>query len=208
MLKFSAAAGVTVAAGISVAWAATGINYQQFGFPTVIAKTSIAAGQAATIKAGNAAITIPQGTFSDPVEFEVLQGPLASFAAKSPTGQTPLYDFAFKVTDAKTNTLVMAFQKPVVFSYTNSGVNSKSQYFNINTQGTYQLNPIPASVTGNTLTHKIAGAGVGWVVTSQATPVAAATSPITGLPLADWLYTGAGLMVAGGVALALRRKVS
>ena len=204
-LAAGAAVAATTVMGTTSAFAAS-IDFTQFGFPTVAAKVSIPAGQAATLTAGGAKVTIPAGTFTDPVEFELLQGTLSSFAGKAPSGATPIYDFAFKVTDTKTNSIVMAFQKPVLFSYTNSAVNSKSVYYNISTTGAFTANPVPATISGDTLTHAIKGAPVGWVVTSPSAPVAGTTTPITGLPLEDWLLTGAGLIVGGGVLLAIRKK--
>ena len=203
--------GATIATlalcGATSAWAASGVDFTQHGFPTVVAKVSIAAGQAATLSGGGAVVTIPAGTFSDPVEFELLQGPLASFASKAPDGQNPVYDFAFKVVDKNTNALVAGFQKAVIFSYTNSLINSKSVYYNVNSAGNFTVNPVPAVITGDTLKHGIKGAPVGWVITSPATAVAGTTSPVTGRPLLNWLLTGLALIAGGGVLLAFRRKV-
>lgn len=207
----TAALAVTAGVGVTTAFAATtttSVDFQTHGFPTVAAQAAIPAGQGATIKAGDATVTIPTGTFSDPVEFELLEGPLSSFAANAPSGQTPVFDFAFKVVDQKTGAIVMKFQKPVMFSLTNTDVNANSMYYNIAPTGTYTLNPVKATISGDTLQHAIAGAPVGWVVTSPATSVAQTTSPITGLPFADWLFVGAALMIGGGVLLAVRRKVS
>lgn len=204
------ALAMTAGAGAATAFAATAtsVDFQTHGFPTVAAKAAIPAGQGATITAGDATVTIPAGTFSDAVEFELLEGSLSSFAAGAPSGQTPVFDFAFKVVDQKTGALVMAFQKPVMFSLTNKDVGAKSLYYNIAPTGTYTLNPVKATISGDTLQHPITGAPVGWVVTSPATTVSQATSPVTGFPLVDWLVVGTGLILAGGVLLAVRRKVS
>lgn len=210
LLGFGTGIAMMTGVGTATVLAAStaGVNFQTHGFPTVAAKATIPAGQGATIQAGGATVTVPAGTFSDAVEFEVLEGSLSSFAAKAPSGQTPVFDFAFKVVDQKTNALVMKFQKPVVFSYTNANVDAKSSYYNISPTGTYTLNPVPAKISGDTLKHPIAGAPVGWVITSPASAVSKTTSPITGLPFADWLMIGAALILGGGVLLAVRRKVS
>lgn len=201
-----AAMGAAAWMGMTTVWAAS-IDFTQYGFPTVAAKVSIPAGQAATLSAAGAKVTIPAGTFTDPVEFELLQGTLASFAANAPSGMTPVYDFAFKVVDTKTNAIVMNFQKPVMFSYTNPAIRSTSEYFNISTSGAYTANPVPAVIKGDTLTHPIKGTPVGWVIASPSTPVSGTTTPVTGLPLADWTFMGTGLLLGGGILLAFRRKV-
>lgn len=207
VLKAGTAIAVTLAAGTITAFAAS-IDFQAHGFPTVAAQATIPAGQGATIQAGNAKVTISPGTFTDAVKFELLEGPLASFATQAPSGQTPIFDFAFKVVDQKTNTIVMKFGKPVIFSYTSQDVNAHSLYYNISPTGGYTLNPVNPVIQGTTLKHGIAGAIVGWAVTSPTTTVKQTTSPITGLPLNDWLLTGAALIFGGGVLLAIRRKIS
>lgn len=203
--------GATIATaalfGVTSVWAASAVDFTHNGFPTIAAKVAIPAGQGATLSGGGAVVTIPAGTFADPVEFELLQGPLASFASKAPAGQNPVYDFAFKVVDSKTNALVAGFQKPVIFSYTDSSIGPKSVYYNVDTSGNYTVNPVPAAITGDTLKHPIKGAPVGWVITSPATSVAGTTSPVTGRPLLNWLLTGFALIAGGGLLLAFRSKV-
>lgn len=206
--KLIATAGIVGALGTTTAFAATGLDFQQFGFPTVVAQATIPVGQGATLTADGATITVPSGAFTDPVKFELLEGPLANFTAKAPAGQTPLYDFAFKVIDQNTNNIIIKFQKPVVFSYTSAKVNANSRYYDIDTSGNYTLNPKPATIVGNTITHGNIGAPVGWVVTSPTSSVSSTTSPVTGLPLESWLYVGGGLIVAGGLLLVARRRVS
>lgn len=192
----------------TTAMANNAIDFQQHGFSTVVAKANIPAGQSATLTADGATITIPAGTFNVPVKFELLEGALSQFSSKAPSGQVPLYDFAFKVMNQNNHKLIVNFQKPVIFSYTNPNVNQSSKYYDINAQGSYMLNPIPAKISGTTLKHGIKGAPVGWVVTAPSKPVAATTSPITGLPFENWFYIGAGLIVIGGAILAFRRKLS
>lgn len=210
LLGFGTAFAMVTSVGTATVFAAgtTSVDFQTHGFPTIVAKAMIPAGQGATIQIGSAAVTVPTGAFRDPVEFEVLEGPLSSFAAHAPSEQTPVFDFAFQVVDQKTHALVVAFNKPVVFSYTNASVNAHSSYYNISPTGTYTLNPVKATISGDTLKHGIAGAPVGWVITSPAAAVAQTTSPVTGLPFADWVMVGAALILGGGVLLAIRRKVS
>jgi hypothetical protein len=207
VLKAGTALAVTLVAVTTTAFAAS-IDYQAHGFGAVAAQATIPAGQGATIQVGGATVTVSAGTFTDPVKFEFLEGPLVSFTSQAPSGQSPIFDFAFKVIDQKTNAIVMKFAKPVMFSYTNQNVNSHSLYYNISPSGSYALNPVNPVIQGNTFKHGIAGAVVGWAITSPVTTVKQTTSPITGLPLTDWLLTGAALIFGGGVLLAVRRKIT
>lgn len=152
------------------ALAATVPDFTQYGFPTVVASQSIAAGQAATIQYNGITITVPAGAFTDPVTFDLLEGPISNFVDMAPSGTAPAIDFAFKVVDQTTGQLVGAFSKPVEFSVTSTAITSQSQYYDISTTGAYTLNPVPATISGDTLSHAIAGAPVGWVITDPAPP--------------------------------------
>jgi hypothetical protein len=209
-LKAVVTACTVVAGGSVTTFAAVIPDFTHYGFPTVVttAKIPANASSTTTLQANGASFVIPAHFSTDPVTFEVLEGPLANFSANAPAGQTPIYDFAFKVVDNKTGQLVGQFQQPVMFTYTNSEVDAKSMYFNLSTTGTYANNPKTLSIQGHTLSHKIAGAPVGWVVTSPSQYVSGTTSPVTGLPISTWLMTGIGLLAAGGVLLGLRKRLS
>src|SRR6056297_748806 len=103
---------VFVAGGTVTAFAASVPDFSMHGFPTVEATASIPAnaGSSTTLKVDGATFTIPAQFSSVPVKFEVLGGKLSNFMSKAPSGQTPIYDFAFKVMDTKTNSLVGKFQ--------------------------------------------------------------------------------------------------
>jgi len=193
------AAGLIAAAVVvaPAAKAASSPDFTQYGFPTVVAQTNLAAGAGGSLTYGPISIQIPAGAFADPVTFELLEGPVASFQKNAPSGTAVISDFAFKVVDTATNTLVGAFSKPVVFTLSAPSVNAKSQYYNVSTAGVFTLNPIPATISGTTLTHPIAGAGVGWAVTSPATGVSNATTPSTGIPVLPIVGTGFILLAAG-----------
>ncbi|QQE80103.1 hypothetical protein [Alicyclobacillus sp. SO9] len=211
VLRAVVAGGTVLAAGGSItALAASVPDFSMHGFPTVAASASIPANSSSstTLKVNGATFTIPAMFSTDPVKFEVLEGKLSNFTSNAPSGQMPVYDFAFKVMDTKTNMLVGKFSKPVKFSYTNSQLSSKSMYYNVSTTGTYSSNPKTMTITGHTMTHMIAGDPVGWVVTSPSSMVSKSTSPVTGLPISTWLYSGLGLIAAGGILVAFRKKVS
>ncbi|MCY0863648.1 MAG: hypothetical protein OWQ57_01725 [Sulfobacillus sp.] len=170
-------------------------DFTQHGFPTVLATTNVTPGQATSVSADGITVNIPGDAFTTPVTFELLQGPVGSFSAMAPSGQAPVTDFAFKVVDPQTGALVGKFNAPVVAEITNSQINANSKYWDITPTGSYAANPIAPTISGDTLSHPIAAAAVGWVITSPA--VVQATSPVTGLPLAPIVGGGAALTLVG-----------
>jgi D-xylose transport system substrate-binding protein len=143
-------------------------DFSQLGFPNVLASQDIKAGQAATITAGPFTIQVPAGTFNVPVKFEVLTGDLAGFLDNTPKGEMPVLDFAFRVTDTQTGQLIGKFNQPVVFTAKDPSIVAGSLYYNITPDGKYVANPTGMKVQAGQLTHPIAGAVVGWVITSPA----------------------------------------
>jgi D-xylose transport system substrate-binding protein len=140
----------------------------QFGFPTVIATQDITPGQAITITAGAFTVQVPGDAFDVPVKLEILTGDLARFLDKAPAGETPVLDFAFRVTNTQTNQLTAKFNKPVTFTAKSTDIADKSAYYNIAPDGAYAANPTGMQVKAGELTHPIAGASVGWVITAPA----------------------------------------
>jgi D-xylose transport system substrate-binding protein len=143
-------------------------DFSQLGFPNVLSSQDIQAGQAATITAGPFTIQVPAGTFDVPVKFEVLTGDLAGFLANTPQGEMPVLDFAFRVTNTQTGQLIGKFNQPVVFTAKDPSIVAGSLYYNITPDGMYAANPTGMKVQAGELTHPIAGAVVGWVITSPA----------------------------------------
>ncbi|UOF89515.1 hypothetical protein LSG31_16695 [Fodinisporobacter ferrooxydans] len=199
--------GVATALSTSVAFAATPPpDFQKIGFPTVVAEQTIDPTKATTVSHDNIKIAIPSGAFNRPVKFEILEGPLTNFQNKAPAGETVLMDFAFKVVDPATNTIIGKFNKPVVFSYTDANINVNSKYYDTTTAGTFVLNKIPAKINGTTLSHPILGAPVGWAVTSPSNSVKQATSPVTGFAYGSYAATGAAILLTGASILYLNRR--
>ncbi len=148
-------------------------DFTQHGFPTVVASTDLAAGAAGSVHYGAVSIGIPQGAFSQAVKVQLLQGPVMNFQSAAPAGQTVVTDFALRVIDPSTGQLIGTFLKPVTATLTQSDIGSTSMYDNITPSGQIMMNPMPAAIHGDVLTHPIAAATVGWAVLSPTTSVPA-----------------------------------
>lgn len=153
----------------AVAFAAT--DFTQNGFPKIVAEKKIEAGEAGKISHSGIKIDIPEGAFTTDVKFQVLEGDNHHFQANAPAGETVIMNFALRVIDLKTNEIIAKFNKPVMFSFKDRDVNQWSIYNNVTSDGKIAPNPLPAVIDGRTLTHVIAGAPVGWVITSPTNSV-------------------------------------
>ena len=171
MQRFAATTVVsaaTFAMTVGSVFAASAPDFQHLGFPKVAATTIIRTGHAATLKYGELVVHVPAGAFSSQVQFELLEGPVQQFAMRAPKGENALIDFAFKVTNTKTGTLIGKFKKPVVVSFTNPAITAHSEYWNVAPTGKLLANPLKPKIAGHTLTHGNLGAPVGWVITTPA----------------------------------------
>ncbi|MCY0886284.1 MAG: PQQ-binding-like beta-propeller repeat protein [Firmicutes bacterium] len=145
-------------------------DFQQLGFPKVLTSALVSPDHPAVLHADGAVIRVPAGAVPAPERFEVLTGPLSAFASRVPAGQRPLFDFAFKVENPRTGTLLGKFAKPVLFSYRNPAITPGSLYLDVSPSGQVSPNPMPPVIRGKVLSHPIGAPLVGWVVT---TPVRA-----------------------------------
>ncbi len=152
-------------------------NFTMYGFPNSVASITVRPGQNAALTLGNAEVDIPVGAFGkDPVRFELLTATPSFWQGSAPTGQKVLYAFAFKVTDLKTGNLIGKFSKPLVFYFSSSDVTVNAEYLDVAPTSPFKVseNPIPPKIkifgreNGyhiGSLSHPIAGAPVGWLVT-------------------------------------------
>lgn len=191
-------------AGSGVAWAILNVtnstqapDFSKLGFSKVLAQTTVAANAAATLQSGGFKVAVPAGAFTYPVSVELLQAPATQISAKLPSGDTLVTNFALRVVNLETNQVVGAFSKPVLFEYTGSGVNAHSVYENVTPQGAVAPNTVTATISGDTLSHPIAGAPVAWAVVDTPTTVPKATAPVTGLPIGSVVVFGTGLILVG-----------
>jgi predicted lipoprotein with Yx(FWY)xxD motif len=141
-------------------------DWTTHSFSSVLGSQQITNGDPATLTFGPYTIFVPQGTFTDTVKFDVLSGTPATFASKVPGDQMPVLAFAFDVRDVKTNQLVGKFAKPVTLTAKDDHIAADSQYYNVGAIGDLSLNMTGAQVQAGALTHPIAGAVFGWVITA------------------------------------------
>lgn len=96
--RFAAIIGMTTILSMSVfgAIASAATDFTQFGFPHVVAKKEIKAGEAEKISHSGIKIEIPEGTFNHDVRLEVLEGDNHDFQANSPAGETVIMNFALE----------------------------------------------------------------------------------------------------------------
>ncbi|MCL5951252.1 MAG: hypothetical protein M1132_05940 [Chloroflexi bacterium] len=146
--------------------ATSATDWTTHGYSKTLATQAITPGTATTIKAGPYTIFVPADAFTAPVEFDVLSGDPATFQAQAPQGQTPVLAFAFNVRDAKTKALIAQFNKPVMLTASDGKIAGDSGYYNVDASGGYILNLTGIQVQAGELTHPIAGASVGWVITA------------------------------------------
>jgi hypothetical protein len=154
------------------------------GFPIIVASQQTTPGTAATITSGPFTIQIPGDAFTEGVTFNLLVGDPATFKDKAPAGQIPILAFAFNVENVQ-GKLIEKFNKPITFSAKTPKIFADSQYFNVSTDGTFTANPTGLQVKDGELSHPIAGAAAGWVVTSPAEELAKQTASTP-----DWMVHG------------------
>jgi hypothetical protein len=147
-----------------------GTDWMMHGFPNVIATRDFTPGTAATINAGPYTISVPADAFTVPVTINVLSGDPSSFSSNAPSGEVPVLAFAFNVKDAKGN-LVVKFNKPVMLTANDAQIYADSQYYNVAADGSFTKNPTGLQESAGELSHPIAGAPVGWVITTPASEV-------------------------------------
>ncbi len=141
-------------------------DWTGLGFPTVLATQELAAGAAATIKAGPYTIDIPAGAFSGPVRFTLLSGDPTHFADKAPAHEQPILAFALNVLDTRANLLIQDFDKPLQLTISDPRITSQVKYYNIGPDGAYGPDPEGLQVSAGKLTHPLSTAGVGRVITA------------------------------------------
>lgn len=148
-------------------------------FPHVLASLELQPGQGGSVTvpdqytagpaAGAMTIHVPAGAFQDPVRFEVLAAPNASFASLVPNGVTVIANFAYRVTDLKTGALLTSFAAPASYTVSDTMVTKDSRYWAVHPSGesaTLTDASAGSTIQGAVLSHPTPTAAVGWIVTT------------------------------------------
>jgi hypothetical protein len=206
-------AALALWAALPAAAQSTVPDLSQFGYPQVGGSANFTPGQATTVTAGNQMVQIPADFVSFPAKFELLIGDPNFFhplLAADDQSKDIIAAFAFRVTNMSTGQLVGKFDKPVVWSVTDSSVSSDGEIYNTSPANPPAItdNPTAPTVQGTTLTHSFGGAGVGWLAVVPGVP---AGMPKTGAGSLDGVTMSALLAVLlGSLALSsglfLRRR--
>jgi hypothetical protein len=153
-------------------------DFTKFGYPTVAKSMDLTPDQAATITADDRTIDIKAGTFDVPVTFDLLTSDPSTWSDKV-QGRTVRDAFAFRVTDKATKALVATFKQPVVYTYTDSDVQSTDVILNTTAANPPVItqNTTPVTFAAGKVSHSFGGAGVGWLLASASTSGAATGSP-------------------------------
>jgi hypothetical protein len=153
-------------------------DFTKFGYPTVAKSMDLTPDQAATITADDRTIDIKAGTFDVPVTFDLLTSDPSTWSDKV-QGRTVRDAFAFRVTDKATKALVATFKQPVVYTYTDSDVQSTDVILNTTAASPPVItqNTTPITFAAGKVSHSFGGAGVGWLLASASTSGTAAGTP-------------------------------
>lgn len=144
------------------------IDWSQHGFPIIIDSAVVPQDKVDTVTAGVYTFQILEGTFNNPVKFEVLAGDTAEFKRNAPEGQLPILAFALNVTDTVTHKIVDKFNKPILVVITSPSIDEQTKYYNVTTGRDFSVNSAGMEVSNGQLEHPIDGTQVGWVITTPA----------------------------------------
>lgn len=181
MLKYFAAPLVLV---LSLTACQTMMYHQKpeglmsYGYPHVLKVINFKPGHAVTVKVPDAytrgkpygyeTISLPANAFTMPVKFEVLAGSNQAWDKKVPSNLKVVANFAYLVINPATGAIVKKFNKPAMYSVTDSMITKDSIYWATTQKSPPKLiNANKASkITGHTLMHGTPVSFVGWIITT------------------------------------------
>lgn len=149
-----------------------------YGYPHVLKTINFTPGNAVSVKVPDAyttgkpygyeTISIPANAFNVPVKFSVLAGTNKYWDKYVPSNLKVVANFAYLVTDAKTGAIIKKFNKPAVYSVTDSMITKDSVYWATTAANPPKLiNANKASkINGTTLVHGTPVSVVGWIITT------------------------------------------
>jgi hypothetical protein len=158
--------------------AAAAPDLTQYGYPHVLAVLYLDPGQKGKITVpdqytmgktyGYATYTIPAGTFSAPVKFEILAAANSAWDKQVPSDVTVVANFAYRVTDLKTGKPIEKFSKPITYSVNDTMITRDSVYWATTATSPVQLKNANggSKISGTVLEHATPVSAVGWIITT------------------------------------------
>jgi len=150
----------------------------KYGYPHVLKVVNFKPGHAVSVKVPDAytmgkpygyeTISIPADAFTMPVKFEILAGTNSAWDKEVPSKLKVVANFAYLVIDPATGAIVKKFNKPAMYSVTDSMITKDSIYWATTAANPPKLiNANKASrINGTTLSHATPVAAVGWIITT------------------------------------------
>lgn len=166
--------------GLALAQPVQAPDPAQHGFPQVVASIVLNPWDYLRLGLGGLILTVPDQAFGqDPVRLELLLGDPTFWQAYAPQGERVVYAFALRVTDLKTGERVLRFARPLHLSFYGEGIGEKAGYYDVTLTNPPQVSPNPvkpvirvyrlgARHQTGWLSHPLAGAAVGWLITVPA----------------------------------------
>ncbi|WP_143004387.1 hypothetical protein [Thermus arciformis] len=166
--------------GLALAQTAQAPDPTQYGFPQVVASVILNPWDYLRLGLGPLVLTVPDKAFGqDPVRLELLVGDPAYWQAYAPKGEKVVYAFALRVTDLKTGERVLRFARPLHLSFYSEEIGEKAGYYDVVLANPPQVSPNPVKPAIRVyplrsrhqvgwLSHPLAGATVGWLITVPA----------------------------------------
>jgi len=179
-------------------------------FPHVLATLDLQPGQPASVTVpdafftqgapGEMTIYIPAGAFHDPVRFQLLANTNAHWDGMVGSGLKAVANFAYRVLDLKTGSLVEGFDQPLSYTVSDGMIDAHSVYWAIKPGAMPTLvNANAATVLhGTVLSHPTPTAAVGWVITTPKADLAgmmpsnASSGSMTTMPASSGSGTKSG----------------
>lgn len=161
---------------------------EKFGYPYVLKTVNFVPGHAMTVKVpdtyvrgmapGYATYTIPANAFNEPVTIQILAGKNSYWDGMVNSKLQVVANFAYYVTSKTTGKPVVKFNAPIIYSVTDSMVNSHSVYW-----ATTAANPPKminankfSKISGDTLKHGTPLSAVGWIITTPKSDISMSSS--------------------------------
>jgi len=174
-----------------------------FGFNQGIAAQEIPPNKEATVFGEDIQVKISSGCFGYPITFEILQGENDYFEGGILGEKKVLYNFAFRVRNHQTNSLIASFPAPVWVTVTLPENQTPVEVWQVELTRPLTISQSTATydVSDTTFKMQMANPSVGWLITTTDSPLVQEIQPQGS---AFWPIIG--VFITGGLVLFLIRK--